>query len=69
MVEVIEFLDSDEEGEERVRVLQKEDTIRRVDDGQRDNDVEIVGTCFLSVCVCVSLRDLIDSLRARGFSF
>lgn len=51
MVEVIEFLDSDEEGEERVRVIQKEDTIRRVDDGQRDNDVEIVGTCFLSVCV------------------
>ena len=47
MVEVIELLDSDEEGDERIRIVQRqnEQDVRPVgEEGRRDGDVVITGT-------------------------
>ena len=46
MVEVIELLDSDEEGDERIRIVQRhEPDVRPVgEEGRRDGDVVITGT-------------------------
>ena len=46
MVEVIELLDSDEEGDERIRIVQRhEPDVRSVgEEGRRDGDVVITGT-------------------------
>ena len=72
MVEVIELLDSDEEGDERIRIVQRqnEQDVRPVgEEGRRDGDVVITGTRAPHAEERERERDALSNFLGVGFFF
>lgn len=72
MVEVIELLDSDEEGDERIRIVQRqnEQDVRPVgEEGRRDGDVVITGTRAPHAEERERERDALLNFLGVGFFF
>ena len=72
MVEVIELLDSDEEGDERIRIVQRqnEQDVRPVgEEGRRDGDVVITGTRAPHAEERERKRDALSNFLGVGFFF